>query len=65
MLRICNHPTALPGVWHTDITDDGTTDLPDGVANGNDPWFIFAHDEGWRVLATYRSADSSPREQYV
>ncbi len=31
----------------------------------DDPWYYFAYDEGWRIVATYRAADTSPKEQFV
>ena len=46
--------------WHYDVDADGTVE---GTAD--DPWFFFAYDEGWRMVATYRSTDSSPKEQFV
>ena len=51
--------------WHYDVIDDGTTGLPDGVADAYDPWYFFAYDDGWRLLATYRGDDSNPKQQFV
>ena len=51
--------------WHSDVTDDGTTDLPDGVVNGDDPWYYFCHDDAWRQVATFRGTDSDPKEVFV
>ncbi len=50
---------------HTDVTDDGTTGDPDGVVDGDDPWFYFAYDERWRVVATFRGDDANPKEVFV
>ena len=47
------------------MTDDGTAGNPDGVVDRDDLCFFFAYDEGWRMVATYRSTDSSPKEQFV
>ena len=46
--------------WHYDVDADGTVEN-----TSDDPWFFFAYDEGWRMVATYRSTDSSPKEQFV
>ncbi len=46
--------------WHYDVDADGTVEN-----TSDDPWFYFAYDEGWRMVATYRSTDSSPKEQFV
>ena len=46
--------------WHYDVDADGTVEN-----TADDPWFFFAYDEGWRMVATYRSTDSSPKEQFV
>ena len=44
--------------WHYDVNGvDGVT--------AADPWYYFAYDEGWRIVATYRDADTSPKEQFV
>jgi YD repeat-containing protein len=37
----------------------------DGDCDGSDVWFYPAYDEGWREVARYRDADSSPKEQFV
>jgi RHS repeat-associated protein len=51
--------------WHSDVTDDGTTGEPDGVVDGDDPWFWFCYDESWRVVATFRDDDQHPKEVFV
>ncbi|MFO0981897.1 MAG: RHS repeat-associated core domain-containing protein [Planctomycetota bacterium] len=38
---------------------------PDGDVDSNDPWYYTAYDERWRPLATFRSSDSSPKEEFV
>ncbi|MBX3322249.1 MAG: hypothetical protein KF757_04590 [Phycisphaeraceae bacterium] len=50
---------------HTDLTDDGTNDLPDGVVDADDPWFWFCYDEHWRIVATFRSDDEHPKEVFI
>lgn len=47
------------------MTDDGTTGLPDGSVDGSDPWYWFACDAGWRMVATLRDTDSNPKEVFV
>ena len=44
--------------WHYDENVDLTVD-------GSDPWFYFAYNESWQQVATYRAADTSPKEQFV
>lgn len=44
--------------WHYD------TDLDTDV-DGSDLWIYFAYDERWRPVATFRSSDSAPKEQFV
>lgn len=51
--------------WHYDVTDDGTTGLPDGVVDGDDPWYYMVYDESWRIVAVYRADDEDPKERYV
>jgi len=51
--------------WHSDVTDDGTTGDPDGVVDGDDPWFWFCYDESWRIVAVFRAEDEDPKEVYV
>lgn len=58
--------------WHYDVTDDGTTGLPDGAVDADDPWFHFVYDDSWRIVATYRAdhasswtIDSDPKERFV
>jgi len=50
---------------HSDVTDDGTTGDPDGVVDGDDPWFWFCYDESWRIVAVFRAEDEDPKEVYV
>ena len=33
--------------------------------DSNDPWYYHAYDERWRQIATYRGADTSPKEEWV
>lgn len=44
--------------WHYD------TDLDQDV-DGNDPWYYFVYDTSWRIVATFRSNDTSPKERFV
>jgi len=46
--------------WHFDADADGTVE-----SNSDDPWFWFCYDEQWRIIATYRSTDSTPKERFV
>ena len=46
--------------WHYDVDADGTVE-----DTSDDPWFRFVYDERWRIVATYRASDSSPKEQFV
>ena len=46
--------------WHYDVDADGTVEN-----TSDDPWFYFAYDENWRIVATYRDDDTSPKEQFV
>jgi len=46
--------------WHFDADADGTVE-----SNSDDPWFWFCSDEQWRIIATYRSTDSTPKERFV
>jgi RHS repeat-associated protein len=32
---------------------------------GDDPWYWFAHDERWRIVATFRHEDSTAKERFV
>lgn len=38
---------------------------PDGVVDGDDPWFWFCYDESWRIVAVFRDEDDHPKEVYV
>jgi len=40
------------------------TDL-DSDVDGSDLWYYAAYDERWRMVATYRSSDTSPKERFV
>ncbi|MCI0456510.1 MAG: RHS repeat protein, partial [Gemmataceae bacterium] len=46
--------------WRYDV--DGLNGL-----DANDPWFYFAYDERWRMVATFRGDDlaTKPKEQFV
>ncbi|MCH8342427.1 MAG: RHS repeat-associated core domain-containing protein [Planctomycetes bacterium] len=44
--------------WHYDVDANGTV-------KGDDPWYRFVYDERWRIVATFRASDSSPKEQFV
>jgi YD repeat-containing protein len=44
--------------WHYDA------DLSSAV-DGSDPWYYFIYDDRWRIMATYRGTDSTPKEQFV
>ncbi len=46
--------------WHYDVDEDGTVEN-----TSDDPWFYFCYDERWRMVATYRSSDSTPKEQFA
>jgi RHS repeat-associated protein len=37
----------------------------DGDVDGDDKWFHFAYDEGWRMVATFRENDSDPKEVFL
>ena len=37
----------------------------DGDVDGTDLWYYSAFDERWRKLATFRSSDSDPKEEFV
>ncbi len=46
--------------WHYDVDADNMVE-----DTADDPWYFFAYDERWRIVATYRSSDTSPKEQFV
>ncbi len=46
--------------WHYDVDADGAVEN-----TSDDPWYYFAYDESWRIVATYRAADTSPKEQFA
>ena len=37
----------------------------DSDVDGSDLWFYSAYDERWRMVATYRSSDTDPKERFV
>ena len=45
--------------WHYDNKS------PFGVVDSADKVYHFVYDERWRIVATYRDTDSSPKEQFV
>jgi YD repeat-containing protein len=44
--------------WHYDA--DADTDV-----DANDPWYNFAMDDRWRIVATFRGSDTSPKELFA
>src|SRR5215210_3707394 len=50
--------------WHTDVTQNGGG-APDGTVDSYDPWYYAAYDEGWRMVAVFRGADTTPKEFFV
>ncbi|MCH8825283.1 MAG: hypothetical protein IH984_17440 [Planctomycetes bacterium] len=46
--------------WHYDVDADGTVE-----DTSDDPEYFFAYNESWQQVATYRAADTSPKEQFV
>ncbi|MFO0836553.1 MAG: RHS repeat-associated core domain-containing protein [Phycisphaerales bacterium] len=44
--------------WHYDADADADVD-------GSDPWYSFALDDRWRVVATFRGSDTSPKELFA
>lgn len=46
--------------WHYDVDGDGTVEN-----TADDPWFYFAYDESWRLVATFRDTDADPKEVFV
>ena len=44
--------------WHYDADADADVD-------SSDPWYYWCSDERWRMVATYRNSDSSPKERFV
>lgn len=46
------------------IAEHADTDT-DGDVDGNDKWYYFAYDNRWRLVATFRESDSSPKEEFV
>ncbi|MCC6228391.1 MAG: hypothetical protein IT432_04100 [Phycisphaerales bacterium] len=44
--------------WHYDADGDGDVD-------SSDPWYRFVHDERWRIVATLRGSDTSPKELFA
>ncbi|MBL1219177.1 MAG: hypothetical protein D8M59_16995 [Planctomycetes bacterium] len=37
----------------------------DGDVDANDKWYHFVYDDNWRIVATFREDDTSPKEQFV
>ena len=48
--------------WRSTFLQDTNAD---GKVDGSDVSFAFAYDEAWRIVATFRSSDSSPKEQFL
>ncbi|MDX2148689.1 MAG: hypothetical protein SFZ23_14340, partial [Planctomycetota bacterium] len=48
--------------WHYDADADGTVE---SGSPGDDPWYWFCNDEGWRIVATFRHTDAYPKERFV
>jgi YD repeat-containing protein len=44
--------------WHYDADADAAVD-------GDDPWYWFAYDDQWRIVATFRAEDADPKEVFV
>ncbi|MFO0834397.1 MAG: RHS repeat-associated core domain-containing protein [Phycisphaerales bacterium] len=44
--------------WHYDADGDSEVD-------GSDPWYRFVYDEKWRIVATFRGSDTSPKELFA
>ncbi len=44
--------------WHYDADYDADTD-------GSDPWYYFAYDDRWRMVASFRNADTDPKELFA
>ncbi|MBK9189248.1 MAG: hypothetical protein IPM33_09870 [Phycisphaerales bacterium] len=44
--------------WHYDANADAAVD-------GDDPWYWFAYDDQWRIVATFRDEDADPKEVFV
>ena len=45
---------------HYDVDTDGIVEN-----TSDDPWYYFAYDERWRIVATFRDDDTDPKEQFV
>ncbi|MCC6285056.1 MAG: hypothetical protein IT439_07095 [Phycisphaerales bacterium] len=41
------------------------SDASGGGVDGGDPWYFFCYDDAWRVVATFRANDKSPKEVFV
>ena len=37
----------------------------DGDVDGSDLWYHFVYDTKWRIVATFRADDNSPKEQFL
>jgi YD repeat-containing protein len=44
--------------WHYDADEDGDTD-------GSDPVYHFCYDDKWRIVGTWRGADTDPKELFI
>jgi len=44
--------------WHYD------TDI-DGDCDGSDKTYYFCYDDQWRIVATFRESDTSPKERFL
>ncbi|MBK9189664.1 MAG: hypothetical protein IPM33_11990 [Phycisphaerales bacterium] len=44
--------------WHYDANADAGVDA-------DDPWYWFAYDDQWRIVATFRAEDADPKEVFV
>jgi hypothetical protein len=48
--------------YRTGVHEDTDTDSD---VDGSDLWYYSAYDERWRMVATYRSSDTAPKERFV
>jgi hypothetical protein len=48
--------------YRTGVHEDTDTDSD---VDGSDLWYYSAYDERWRMVATYRSSDTDPKERFV
>lgn len=52
------NPLGFRRSWKYDTDNDGDVD-------GSDKTYHFAHDERWRIVATYRDTDATPKEEFI